>query len=310
MFVGSFVASAGLESFVTHGFLTPAEAVAGKKNDKLELVVDFVRDNLTSYARAALPFLSDAYCTVQQEIVTSTTSSKEPTDFILNDLRTLDDLYEAMTLNHVARRASKTQGVALLSLYSKGFTKPSMLREASQTSSGLQEDNNNAKFGALVDRLKLAIRREETHGHLPICWGVLTAALGLSLGANVLYYSMIYLRKFIIFMIFETIYSERSQFLHLFLYARGLLSAGVRMNTLGPYAAQQLLLHAIRPLVTTEAKQCGMLRTGLQTSRTVTHGVDAFDGEVLTHKGPAMTWPLGEILAGRHDLQHSRVFNS
>lgn len=26
--------------------------------------------------------------------------------------------------------------------------------------------------------------------------------------------------------------------------------------------------------------------------------------------GPATTWPLGEILAARHDLQHSRIFNS
>jgi len=26
--------------------------------------------------------------------------------------------------------------------------------------------------------------------------------------------------------------------------------------------------------------------------------------------GPASTWPLGDILAIRHDLQHSRIFNS
>lgn len=29
-----------------------------------------------------------------------------------------------------------------------------------------------------------------------------------------------------------------------------------------------------------------------------------------TIHGPATTWPLGEILAARHDLQHSRIFNS
>lgn len=83
------------------------------------------------------------------------------------------------------------------------------------------------------------------------------------------------------------------------------------MNTLGPYAAQQLLLHAIRPLVTTEAKQCGSLRTGLKSSHAPeASSADMFDEEVLTYNGPAMTWPLGEILAARHDLQHSRVFNS
>jgi urease accessory protein UreF len=26
--------------------------------------------------------------------------------------------------------------------------------------------------------------------------------------------------------------------------------------------------------------------------------------------GPATTWPLGELLMARHDLQHSRIFNS
>jgi urease accessory protein len=26
--------------------------------------------------------------------------------------------------------------------------------------------------------------------------------------------------------------------------------------------------------------------------------------------GPATTWPLGEVLMARHDMQHSRIFNS
>lgn len=99
--------------------------------------------------------------------------------------------------------------------------------------------------------------------------------------------------------------------MHLFLYARGLISAGVRMNIIGPYAAQQLLLHAVKPLVAEEAKRCRSLRTGLkQNSHDTEAGSDPFDDHTLTYNGPAMTWPLGEILAARHDLQHSRVFNS
>ena len=27
-------------------------------------------------------------------------------------------------------------------------------------------------------------------------------------------------------------------------------------------------------------------------------------------EGPATTWPLGEVVMARHDLQHSRIFNS
>ncbi len=101
--------------------------------------------------------------------------------------------------------------------------------------------------------------------------------------------------------------SERSQYLHLFLQARSLLSSSVRLNTIGPYAAQQLLLHAVRPLVDAEMSRCKHLGTG-HTEATDGAGEDMWDEDVV--RGPAMTWPLGEILAARHDLQHSRIFNS
>jgi len=97
---------------------------------------------------------------------------------------------------------------------------------------------------------------------------------------------------------------ERSQFLHLFLHARNILSASVRLNTIGPYAAQQILLYAVRPLVTAEASLCKHLRTGITLLPNDTSNFDE------AADGPATTWPLGEILATRHDLQHSRIFNS
>ncbi|KAK7054882.1 hypothetical protein VNI00_003345 [Paramarasmius palmivorus] len=156
-----------------------------------------------------------------------------------------------MTLNHVARRASQSQGVALLTLYTKSFA-----------------SNTNIDAANLVADYKLMIRREEAPGHLPICWGILTAALGLSL--------------------------ERSQYLHIFLHARSLLSASVRLNDIGPYNAQHVLLHVAKPIVEAEVAKCRDLRTDTN------EGTD----------GPANTWPLGEILASRHDLQHSRIFNS
>jgi urease accessory protein len=105
--------------------------------------------------------------------------------------------------------------------------------------------------------------------------------------------------------------SERSQHLHLFLHARALLSAAIRMNTIGPYAAQQLLLHAIRPLVDSQLAQCRHIRTGVLVSEhTAAAGATTQEDPTLTVDGPANTWPLGEILAARHDLQHSRMFNS
>ncbi|KIP12788.1 hypothetical protein PHLGIDRAFT_113384 [Phlebiopsis gigantea 11061_1 CR5-6] len=198
---GAFVASAGLESFVTHGFLTSQETTKGKKNDTLNYVVDFVRDNLNSYARTALPFVSDAHISAQQHIGLAAEIDDSSSTAALQDLQDLDDLYESMTLNHVARRASKTQGVALLSLYSKGFTKPPVLRTGDISLSSPEDEARDSRIGALVDKIKLAVRREETHGHLPICWGVLTAALGLSLGMNTSLYVVTAERKFIMFVI-------------------------------------------------------------------------------------------------------------
>lgn len=58
-----------------------------------------------------------------------------------------------------------------------------------------------------------------------------------------------------------------------------------------------MLLHSVRPLVTRELERCKDLRSSV---------VD----EGKEEDGPAGTWPLGEILAARHDLQHSRIFNS
>ncbi|KAI0331249.1 hypothetical protein GY45DRAFT_641474 [Cubamyces sp. BRFM 1775] len=278
---GSFVASAGLESYVTHGFFTDLTSSPVPPPDKMDYTVNFLRDSLSTYARSALPFVLDAHAIVE-EALRSTQADEDAMEGVLNRLRELDELYEVMTLNHVSRRASKTQGVALLTLFSKGFSKPRLTKHLPVSDpSSIPESESRA--ATLVDRLKFHVRREDTHGHLPICWGVLTAALGLS--------------------------SERSQYLHLFLQARSLLSASVRLNTIGPYAAQQLLLHTVRPLVESEMLRCKHLTTGSIISHDPTIG-DIPKDENAALRGPAMTWPLGEILAARHDLQHSRIFNS
>jgi urease accessory protein len=259
---GSFVASSGLESSLKHGFPS---------------TFDFIQDSLSSYAHSSLPFVSDAHRVIE-------TYPTEALGGALTTIKSLDALYDAMTLNHVAKRASKSQGVALLSLYAKGFSRPPLALLP-------DPDQKDVRMGALIQELKLLVRTGVTHGHLPICWGVLTAALGITLGKPFPYTSRSKNDSV------ET--SERSQFLFLFLHARSLLSASVRLNTLGPYAAQQYLLHVVRVLVQSETARCKTLRTGV---------LDSTVDRVM--HGPATTWPLGEILAARHDLQHSRIFNS
>ncbi|KAG2349173.1 hypothetical protein BDR05DRAFT_956557, partial [Suillus weaverae] len=261
---GSFVASSGFESYGTHGFFSLSSASsAGKGSAATAGTVAFIQDSLHNYARSALPFVSDAHHVVDafKDLEGKLEIGHDAT---IKKLLELDELYETMTLNHVAKRASKAQGVALLTLYAKGFTCPSGLSD---------EDHLSKSLAVLMDRLKWMVRGEETHGHLPVCWGVLTGALGISL--------------------------LRAQHLFLFLHARSLLSSAVRLNTIGPYSSQQLLLHSVRPLVEAEVSQNKDMRTGIFVDM---HPNDANDR-------PAMTWPLGEILAVRHDLQHSRIFN-
>jgi urease accessory protein len=162
---GSFVASSGLESFVKHGFASSPDSVT--------IMINFIRDSLASYSHSALPFVSDSH-----RVVSGLNARDDDINTVMDDLSALDDLYDAMTLNHVAKRASKSQGVALLSLYSKGFSRSPSL--SAFLGEGLE--NRELRMSNLFDAFKLRVRREEGHGHLPICWGALTAALGLTLG--------------------------------------------------------------------------------------------------------------------------------
>ena len=170
---GSFVASAGLESTAAHAlFHLPGPPGSD--------ILAFLRSSVDTYARSALPFARDAH-----RIIAAYASCETPNpelDAALMALTSLDALYDASTLNHVARRASCAQGAALLTLYTRGFTRPSVL----PTMVG-STDNYDERAAALVSALKLRVRRGEPDapvGHLPVCWGVLTGALGLTVGEH------------------------------------------------------------------------------------------------------------------------------
>lgn len=167
---GSFVASAGLESYITHGFL---------KQDSSS-IIDFVQDSVASYAHVALPFVSDAHRVISNYVNAKNSLGIDEDDRAKKQLVALDELYEVMTLNHIAKRASKAQGIALLTLYSKGFSRPPNVTSVVEETTRLREE----RLTRLLDGYKVLIRREETPGHLPVCWGMLTGALGLTLGQS------------------------------------------------------------------------------------------------------------------------------
>jgi urease accessory protein len=170
---GSFVASSGLESYFKHGFSSLSSPGSA--------TIDFIRDSLGSYARSALPFISDAHRAVETFALVKESDGDKGQKFydhILRTLTDLDELYQSMTLNHVTRRASMAQGVALLTLYSKGFSQTPSLSAFSNAETRDHED----RMKTLLELFKSKVRKGEVFGHLPICWGALTAALGLTLG--------------------------------------------------------------------------------------------------------------------------------
>lgn len=281
---GGFVASSGLESFYAHGLLhnsrptahlgststTVKRTVAPSQAQLSSATLSFAQSTLHSYARSSFPFLARVHAAVneyldygvrakldrdharqretpQESTVADTLfeqAQRARLDDCLRCISHLDYSYHTLLLNHVARRASKAQGIALLTLYSKAFAKPIDLQReafpppasahandgsAAQTSTSAREDPTRiALAAALVDRLKLDIRRSSAtagrqNGHLPVCWAVFAACLGLSL--------------------------RKAVFLHLFLQARSLFSSSIRLNTLGPYLAHQVMRFQMQRVV-------------------------------------------------------------
>jgi urease accessory protein len=108
---------------------------------------------------------------------------------------------------------------------------------------------------------------------------------------------------------------DRTLHLHLYLHTRSILSSSVRLNQTGPYHAQNLLLHAAQPLIDAEVNfyhhrpGMGGIRGGGGISR-IQGEHDEEEEDEESEGGPAGTWPLGEILQGRHDVMHSRMFNT
>jgi urease accessory protein len=354
---GGFVSSSGLESYVKHGFLgLPSystftsgsetntkefTAVKGVK-DVIRGVTDFAEAEVGHYANTTGCFVRDSWDFVDSFLSSPTTLGteiEEPRDGkglrgVLKKIEELDGYHESTLLSHVARRASKAQGVAMLTLFGRGLTRPVGFDEPKrgedegvEDEEGINIKEKEKRSKDLIDAYKLLVRKGSVPGHLAICWGVITAALGLALGMSSTNSTTPFLLSSLFFRLpywcpFESRAKsqDRSIHLYLFLHARSLLSTAVRMNIIGPYASSQMLLHPFKDIIERETLH---LNNANHENTTTTTGLIKFDEERQgkdkggfwdwtkeAELGPATTWPLGELLMARHDMQHSRIFNS
>ncbi|KAK4684799.1 urease accessory protein, partial [Tremellales sp. Uapishka_1] len=267
---GGFVSSSGLESYAKHGFLTPSPSYSSFTSSSASLtpsapsssssqsptavarsIVEFSKSEIQNYSRTTLTFVRDAWTLVHDSL------QGEGTSAVVDAILQLDEYHESAILSHVARRSSKAQGIAMLTLFGRGLSKPPGFDE-------IELDEREQRAKALVDQYKRLVRKGVGNGHLAVCFGVMTAAMGLSL---------------------------------------------VRLNLIGPYSSSQLLLHPFHKIISEELEYQQII-TESDRSTNESKEEDFWSWTSEAEKGPSTTWPLGEIMMGRHDLQHSRIFNS
>ncbi|UZJ53970.1 hypothetical protein CBS101457_003290 [Exobasidium rhododendri] len=283
---GGFVASSGLESYYAHGLLRPG----------VEGLLQFIRLTLETYSNNSAAFLLGTHRLIASHVSNFDKSHDaelvaQRRQALLDDICQLDEHYHSMTLNHVAQRASKAQGIALLTLFTKSFS-------TTATSNTL----HGPECSQIIRQLKADIRADASHGHLPICWAAFTACLGIN--------------------------AQRSLQVHLFLQVRAIISSAIRLNIVGPYLAHRLLAFNAREIIDETLKVVNDSVVGSNVAKkTAAVMVDedeeggwkwtweenscvTDDQQQNSTHTPRMTWPLGDLIQARHDQLHSRLFNS
>ncbi|GAA5986516.1 hypothetical protein JCM5350_001355 [Sporobolomyces pararoseus] len=289
---GGFVASSGLESFIQHGYLPTSSsstnhgAAIDGSTEKEKGLVEFVKKSLDNYSRLNSEIVIRSHQLVRTYRLRGRGKGKER-EVVLEELLKVDRLCEDMILNQVSKRASIAQGNALLSLYSRALA-PTTIDEGDVVE--------------LVEIVRREVRKGERggwKGHQSTSFGIVMAAVGLSL--------------------------NRSLHLFLFLHARSILSSAVRLNVIGPYSAHRLLLWDIKQLVEEATSELTSRSSIIDRQEEEEVGMelendrDWWDNDEewaflkekeVGRSAPVSTWPLGEIIASRHDQLFTKVFNS
>ena len=185
--LGSFAYSSGLESFLAHHKPLPERAA------QLSLFHKFLRLTIQSVANTNVPYVLAAF--------------RDPLG-----LMDLDNDLDASTPCTVARRASISQGRALLSVWEKGFKETARSQFSDE---GLEAATSIDTFASDLKVAALSSEPLTVNGHLAPIWGAVSLALGLNL--------------------------EEAGYLFLLNHTKAVMSAAVRSSVMGPYMAQNIL---------------------------------------------------------------------
>ncbi|KAK4501332.1 hypothetical protein PRZ48_007140 [Zasmidium cellare] len=185
--LGSFAFSSGLESFLGHKKLSNTH-LSSSASAKVAALQGFLEQSVANVSSTALPYVLAAY--------------RNP-----ETLEDLDNDFDASTPCTVARRASITQGKALITLWEKALS-----GSANTTSSAFKEVAN---FATCLKTNTPDPFGLQLQAHFAPLFGVVCAALDLST--------------------FDTSY------MFLLNHAKAVLSAGVRASVMGPYQSHTIM---------------------------------------------------------------------
>lgn len=254
--LGSFAFSSGLESYLAH-------------NNRSQNLGSFLTLSLLSLASTSLPYLLAAHRTPHL-------------------LPAFDSTLDACILCPVARRASVSQGCALLTVWERAFRAAAVGASPLPTAAAGAEDKGGdgglntaaaaaealAGFGAGLKRGRGPLTAdwktdidgeaiEVLSGHFAPLWAVVALAMGVA---------------------------EREAAYVFFLnHAKAVVSAAVRASVVGPYQAQGVLAS-------------GWLRGEIERVMNQYWNVTVADA------GQAV--PAMDLWVGRHEMLYSRIFNS
>ncbi|KAI4204437.1 MAG: hypothetical protein LQ350_001194 [Teloschistes chrysophthalmus] len=249
--LGSFAFSSGLESYLAH------HPPPSPRHPPIPSGIQpFLSLALQTLASSSLPYLLAAY--------------KEP-----GRLLDLDEEYDATVLCNVARRASVSQGRALMMVWERslrgsgavdGGEDPCREQGRKECNGVLREISAQLKKAPPSSTATIStspVSGIQVVGHFPSLWAVVTRALGIPM--------------------------HDSANLFLVNHAKAVLSAAVRASVMGPYQAQAVLGSA-------------WLREEVRRLMGENWNVQVEDaGQVV---------PIMDLWVGRHELLYSRIFNS
>lgn len=269
--LGSFAFSSGLESYLAHAKAlsssfsssSSSSAAASARGHHHHYYANkpsfdiFLPLSISSYASTTLPFLLAAH--------------RDP-----SQLPDLDDALDAAVICTVGKRASVAQGRALLGIWERSFYSPS-----SSSLSSPSAFSSPIALEALTTYTKLlrtpittttttATTPDDTQqllppvsAHLAPLFGVIASLLGLTL--------------------------DQTAYVFMLGHVKALVSAAVRANLMGPYAAQKVLASG----ATQEMIAAAVEREWTTPYEEAGQGV-----------------PVMDLWVGRHEMLYSRIFNS